>query len=32
MMRRRGATEKDVLMDPYDTDKKLRLSTELNPK
>jgi hypothetical protein len=32
MIGRRGAKGKDVLVDPNDTNKKLCLSTELNPK
>jgi hypothetical protein len=32
MTRRRGGTNKEVSVDPDDTDKKLRLSVELDPK
>jgi hypothetical protein len=30
--KKKGATDKDVLVDPNDTNNKLRLSTELDPK
>jgi hypothetical protein len=30
--KKKGATNKDVLVDPNDTDKKLHLSTKLDPK
>jgi hypothetical protein len=30
--KKKGATDKEVLVDPDDTDKKLRLSTELDAK
>jgi hypothetical protein len=32
MTRRRGATDKEVVVDPNDTNKKLRLRTELEAK
>jgi hypothetical protein len=32
MTRRRGATDKEVAVDPDDTNKKLRLSVELDAK
>jgi hypothetical protein len=30
--KKKGATDKDILVDPNNTDKKLHLSTELDPK